>query len=203
LFIEGLSLTLKGLSKNWANDLALTTASTGEAAIKTLSVDTDFDLILLDLSLPDGRGYSLLRYVQLKKLFIPVVILSASEQPNDVRDALRSGANGFISKGQGREGIQNAITQVMQGEIYLPPFIENSHILEETHIPTLTSRQYDVLRLLAQGMPNKRICRELDLTEHTVKTHLKTLFSLLDVHNRTECVQTAERLGLLKQMVNH
>jgi len=195
LFIEGLSVTLQGLPQK----VAITTATTAEAAVRTLKVDTGFDLILLDLSLPDGKGLSLLRHVQLKKLFIPVVVISASEQARDVDDALRAGANGFVGKGQGRQGILNAIERVMAGDIYLPPFYQQGTTVQEvqTVVPLLTSRQMDVLSLLAMGLPNKRICTELGLTEHTVKTHLKALFSTLDVHNRTECVRKAERMGLL------
>ncbi len=196
LFVEGLSLTLQGLPRK----VAITTAVTAEAAIRTLAVDPAFDLILLDLSLPDGRGLSLLRHVQLKRLFIPVVIVSASDQPDDVRDALKAGASGFIGKGEGRQGILNAIDQVLAGEVYLPPFFSDCPSLPETRtnlMPILTARQQEVLQLLAQGLPNKRICSELGLTEHTVKTHLKALFAALDAHNRTECVHKAERLGLL------
>ncbi|MCP5161171.1 MAG: response regulator transcription factor [Hahellaceae bacterium] len=195
LFVEGLSLTLQGLPQK----VAITAAATAEAAIRTLKVDPSFDLILLDLSLPDGRGLSLLRHVQLKRLFIPVIVISASEQTVDVDDALRAGANGFIGKGQGRQGILEAIDLVLTGEIYVPPFYTSSESLPDTNAvtPLLTSRQSEVLLLLAQGLPNKRICSELGLTEHTVKTHLKALFSLLDAHNRTECVRKAERMGLL------
>jgi len=195
LFLEGLSLALQKLPSK--PDLH-SVGSTHEAK-ELLSSNLDFDLILLDLNLPDGQGLSLLRFIQIKKIFIPVAIVSASEEPSDVRSALAAGAAGFISKANNSNGIVAAVEQVLQGEQCLPAFYvtapQEDFKLSETF--NLTPRQLEVLSLLAEGLPNKRICQRLELTEHTVKTHLKTLFQLLKVHNRTECVQKAAKHDLL------
>ncbi|WP_250656224.1 response regulator [Alkalimarinus coralli] len=193
LFLEGLTLALQKIP-------AATVQSVGstKAAQSVLAQPTDFDLILLDLNLPDGQGLSLLRYIQLKKLFIPVAIISASEEHSDVSSAMAAGAAGFISKANNSTAIVSAIENILAGEPCLPDFYSVDNDTPTTTQYSLTARQADVLTLLAKGLPNKRICQHLELTEHTVKTHLKTLFQILDVHNRTECVQKAVKLGLLQ-----
>lgn len=195
LFLEGLSLALQKLSFK----PGLQAVGSAQEAKTLLSKHVDFDLILLDLNLPDGQGFSLLRFLQIKKIFIPVAIVSASEEPSDVRSAMAAGAAGFISKANNSEGIVAAVEQVLQGEQCLPSFYLTAP-QEDINLSgafNLTPRQLEVLSLLAEGLPNKRICQRLGLTEHTVKTHLKTLFQLLEVHNRTECVQKAVKHNLL------
>ncbi len=83
----------------------------------------------------------------------------------------------------------------MDGEHCLPDFYHSQQVLE---LPELTPRQQEVLQLVCKGLPNKKICQCLNLTEHTVKSHMKTLFSELNVHNRTECARVAVDLGLLE-----
>lgn len=195
LFLEGLSLALQKLpSKPELHSVGST-----QEAKAILASQSDFDLILLDLNLPDGQGLSLLRFLQIKKIFIPVAIISASEELSDVSSAMAAGAAGFISKANNSGGIVAAVEQVLQGETCLPSFYVTAPEKDIANSSTLnlTPRQLEVLSLLAEGLPNKRICQRLGLTEHTVKTHLKTLFQLLEVHNRTECVQTALKQGLL------
>lgn len=195
LFLEGLTLALQKMP----TPVYLRSVGSAQAAKDVLKQSSDFDLILLDLHLPDGQGLSLLRHLQLKKLFIPVAIISASEEQSDVTAAITAGASGFISKANNSSSIVSAIERVLAGEQCLPDFYQKSaHTqLSLENQFNLTPRQLDVLGLLAEGLPNKRICQRLELTEHTVKTHLKTLFQLLNVHNRTECVQKATKLGFL------
>ncbi len=195
LFLEGLSLALQKLPSGSYSHCV----GSYQEAKAILELHFDFDLILLDLNLPDGQGLSLLRYLQLRKLFLPVAFLSASEEVTDVTAAMAAGAAGFISKANSSDGIVTAIEKIINGEQCLPEFYLTAPKMSSLHqnALNLTPRQLDVLLLLAEGLPNKRICQRLELTEHTVKTHLKTLFQLLEVHNRTECVQKAVRLGLL------
>ena len=195
LFLEGLALALQKMP----TEVYLQTVGSTEAAKSALTKSSNFDLILLDLHLPDGQGISLLRYLQLKKLFIPVAIISASEEHSDVNAVLAAGASGFISKANNSETIVSCVKSILAGEECLPDFYNKAteaHNALETQYH-LTPRQLEVLKLLAEGLPNKRICQRLSLTEHTIKTHLKTLFQLLSVHNRTECVQKATKLGFL------
>lgn len=195
LFLEGLTLALQKMP----TQVYLQSVGDTQAAKNALSQSSDFDLILLDLHLPDGQGLSLLRYLQLKKIFVPVAIISASEEQSDVAAAMAAGASGFISKANNSAAIVSSVENILAGEQCLPTFYDDSpeaqYALKTQY--NLTPRQLEVLGLLAEGLPNKRICQRLELTEHTVKSHLKTLFQLLDVHNRTECVQKATKLGFL------
>ncbi|UZE96038.1 response regulator [Alkalimarinus alittae] len=195
LFLEGLTLALQKMPSH----IYLQSVGSAQAAKAALTQSADYDLILLDLHLPDGQGLTLLRYLQLKRIFIPVAIISASEDQSDVRAAISAGASGFISKANNSAAIVSAIERVLAGEECLPDFYHPPQQNQPTLATqcTLTPRQLEVLELLAEGLPNKRICQRLELTEHTVKTHLKTLFQLLEVHNRTECVQKAAKLGFL------
>lgn len=195
LFLEGLTLALQKMPM----PVYLQSVGSAQAAKAALIQSSDFDLILLDLHLPDGQGLSLLRYLQIKKIFIPVAIISASEEQSDVNAAITAGASGFISKANNSTAIVSSVERILAGEQCLPDFYQADAKSQPTLRTqfNLTPRQLEVLGLLAEGLPNKRICQRLELTEHTVKTHLKTLFQLLDVHNRTECVQKAAKLGFI------
>jgi DNA-binding NarL/FixJ family response regulator len=193
VYLEGLSYILKKLDSN----LALTSVYSTKEALDLLANTPEFDLALIDLCLPDGGGLSILRYLSEQKLFIPAVILSASEEPRDVFKAKQAGASGFISKASNSELILQAITRILNGDHYWPDFYSEhaSDMLADR--PSLTPRQREVLQLVAEGLPNKRICQLLNVSEHTVKSYMKLLFSELNVHNRTECARVAIELGLL------
>jgi DNA-binding NarL/FixJ family response regulator len=190
VYLEGLSYILKKLSEQ----VILTCVNSKHEAQALLAESQDYDLVLLDLGLPDGGGVSILRFLSHHKIFVPAIILSASEDDRDVQRAINAGASGYISKASGSDEILGAIKKIMSGERYLPDFY-NDHDL--TGLPKLTPRQKEVLKLVAEGLPNKRICQRLNLTEHTVKSHMKMLFSALNVHNRTECVRVAVEWNLI------
>lgn len=193
VYLEGLSYILKKLE----DTLSLTTVNSTANAIQELENHADYDLVLLDLSLPDGGGLSVLRYLSIKKLFIPAVILSASEESKDVHRARVAGASGFISKASKSEDILNAIDSILNGDHYWPEFYQPPSETKKVSTPSLTPRQQEVLSLVAEGLPNKRICKLLNVSEHTVKSYMKSLFSELGVHNRTECARVALELGLI------
>lgn len=199
LYVEGLMLALTRLTAQ-ENINAFTT---GIDALEWVLTGRRVDLILLDLNLPDQDGITFLQQIRKRKLPIPIVMLSASEDPADVHASLVAGASGFISKASSSGQIIDAINQVLAGDQYVPDFYQASTSSASNSAKTfeelnITPRQMEVLKLLASGMPNKRICTTLGLTEHTVKSHLKALFAALEVHNRTECVNVANRLGLLE-----
>lgn len=194
LLQEGLSLSLKSISPS----IKIHCAQSLEEAKAIIAKQPDLDLILLDLSLPDGKGLSLLRYIDIKRLFIPCLIISASDDPFDIRTSLQAGANGFINKSHGGFHIAQQIERVINGELITPEFYtekDSGHSLPLKE--AITPRQKQVLQLLAEGLPNKSICKRLNLTEHTVKSHIKALFQTLNVHSRTECARAASLLGLI------
>lgn len=184
IFLDGLSLALAPLCA----DLQIHTAESASAAEACLQ-HTTFDLILLDLRLPDLPGLELLQRWQQQGRMTPVAILSASDSSLDVQAALAAGALGFISKSANSDALRQAVTRVLLGETLPVP--------QTSDKPQLTPRQLEILQLLAEGLPNKSISRQLGVSEDTVKTHLKTLFQELTVHTRTACVSAARQRGWL------
>jgi len=163
-------------------------------AIEDLRQSPETALVMLDLSLQGETGLSLFAELEHLGLPVPVVVISSREDETSVRAAKSAGAVGFLPKSADRRSLVRMIQKVSQGELFYPS-LQATAIQSET----LTRRQFEVLGLLAEGLPNKRICQVLDLTEHTVKTHLKAIFAHLVVHNRTECVAQARALGLISR----
>jgi len=184
IFLDGLSLALAPLCA----DLQIRTAESAAAAEICLQ-DHSFDLILLDLRLPDMPGLELLQRWQQQGRMTPVAVLSASDSNLDAQAALAAGALGFISKSANSDALRQAVTRVLLGETLPSP--------QASDKPQLTPRQLEILQLLAEGLPNKSISRQLGVSEDTVKTHLKSLFQELAVHTRTACVSAARQRGWL------
>lgn len=182
IFLDGLALALQSLTR----ELDIQTAQSAEQAEACLA-QRDFDLILLDLRLPDMPGLELLRRWQAQGRMTPVAILSASDSSQDAQAALAAGALGFIPKSFDGDELRQAVTRVLLGETLPAP--------RPTAIAELTPRQQEILPLLADGLPNKLISRRLGLSEDTVKTHLKALYQELNVHSRTACVAAARQRG--------
>ena len=197
LFREGLSYVLARLGE----PVETLQAEDGAAALALAEAHPDVDLVLLDLGMPGVDGLAGLRLLRARCPAVPVVILSGSEEPADVRLALDAGALGFISKSSSPEVMLSALRLVLSGGVYVPPsYIDRAQgmAVPITASPVdslgLTPRQLDVLRLLGRGHSNKEIARILDLAEGTVKLHISAILRTLGVHNRTRAVVAAARL---------
>ena len=181
-------------------------------ALERLQAEPDIELVLLDLGVSDSQGLSTLRQLRAVSDELTIVVMSATDDAETMIAALNEGAAGFIPKTARGGGVESALRVVLGGGVYLPPAVYNAVApAPVASVPSvsqdarnaeiidrlgLSPRQVDVLRLLAAGQSNKIICRELDLAESTIKTHLLALFRKLDVGSRTEAVVTAARLGL-------
>jgi len=193
IYLDGLTLTLTKLCK----EVTLDHAHNGAEAEKMVSEHT-FDLILLDLHLPDSSGLSLLQKLRAIDPLVPIAILTGSTSPSDMDAALQLGAAGFISKTADGQMLLEAATRLLFGEQVV--IANESCALDRQSSAKelgVTPRQLEILDLLAEGLPNKVICQRLSLSEDTVKTHLKALFAAMNSHNRTECVSNARKLGLV------
>jgi len=197
MFREGLRFFLKLLDPQ----VVVLEASNIQAALDKLALEAPVDLIVLDLQMPgmselDGFFAIHRRYPKL-----PIVIVSGLNDPRTIRALIDGGARGYIPKLATSEQLMDALRRVMRGEIYLPDalFIPDaqSAAAKGDEAAAFTPRQLEILPLLAEGMPNKRIADALDVTEGTVKQHLKDLFRRLNARNRTQAVKEARRLGLL------
>lgn len=194
LFREGLAL----LMSSSFPELECRQAGSIDQAFDILDSEPDIRLVLLDLTLPDSTGTQGLRRLRDKAPGVTVVVLSADETPETVLAAIDHGAAGFIPKTARPGAMRTALDIVMAGGVYLPPGMLGSPPVAATQDNTLglSARQLEVLKLLIEGKSNKLICRELELSESTVKTHLAAVFRKLEVSSRTQAVVAAARLGL-------
>jgi DNA-binding NarL/FixJ family response regulator len=181
--------------------------------MQTIEETPEIELILLDLNLPDRNGFEVLAELRKRYPAVSVVVLSASDERDNVAKALDLGALGFIPKSSPREVMLSAFNLIFAGGIYVPPEILARPVsraaipaLQATPAYTgkqvsaatlgLTDRQMDVLVLMMQGKSNKAICRALDLAEPTVKNHVTAILKALKASNRTEAVIAAGAFGV-------
>lgn len=193
LFREGLELVLGQLDAA----AELTSVADAEAALACVQEDDGFDLVLLDLRLRGMSGFAALDALRREHPEVPVVVLSASESPADVRTALERGASGFIPKSTRGSVLLEALRGVLAGDVYVPPLALGGSAAERpAPRSALTGRQIEVLRLLARGLTNREIAEVLRITEETAKSHVKHIYEALDVNNRTEAAMRMRELGL-------
>ncbi|HHI75691.1 MAG TPA: response regulator transcription factor [Gammaproteobacteria bacterium] len=193
LFREGLAMVLRQLDP----DARVQEAGTAAQARRVLATPPPPDLLLIDLALPDMDGLALLRELRGEGMDCPVAVVSASDEPALVRDALAAGAQTFIPKSTHSGDMLTGLRQVLAGRDWLPAPVRRALRQRETRQqPILTQRQADILALLCEGCSNGEISERLSISTHTVKFHLATLFRLLEARNRTECVARARALGL-------
>ncbi len=159
------------------------------------------DLLLLDLNMPGAHGFSGLVFIRGQYPALPVVVVSGSEEPPIMGRAIEHGAAGFIPKSAPLPTISEAIQIVLNGEIWLPPEMRDQ--LQQLNTTTndfseklasLTPQQFRVLGMLAEGLLNKQIAYELDVSEATVKAHMTAVFKKLGVRNRTQAVIAMQQL---------
>lgn len=171
---------------------------------EVLTANQDVELILLDLHMPGAYGFGALAFVHGLCPQTPVLVVSGNEKPEIMAKAVSYGAKGFLPKSSNMETINTAIEAVLAGSNWLPecatstqPFQpEDSEKNIMGAISTLTPQQYLVLTMVAQGLLNKQIAYELDVTEATVKAHLTAIFRKLDVRSRTQAVLAVSSLHL-------
>lgn len=160
------------------------------------------DLLLLDLNMPGARGFSALAHVRGQFPQLPVVVVSAREEPATMRRALCHGASGFIPKSASLETIAQALRQVLDGQLWLPADIDPAGSLEPeeselaARIAELTPQQFRVLSMLGAGLLNKQIAWELGVSEATVKAHMTAVLRKLGAHSRTQALVLTARLAL-------
>jgi two-component system, NarL family, nitrate/nitrite response regulator NarL len=163
--------------------------------IAAAALNPDLDAILLDISFPDGSGLSAIGRFHAAG-DTPIVILSSSEDPLIVRQALALGARGYVAKSASAQSLVAALRLVIAGEIYVPPFL--SSIAEGAMTRgNLTQRQMEVLEGICGGLSNREIGFKLDMSEKTVKVHVTAIFRALNVVNRTQAVNAARATRLI------
>jgi two-component system, NarL family, nitrate/nitrite response regulator NarL len=175
------------------------------------AANPDLDLVLLDLALPGMSGFGLIGRLHERFPSLPVVVLSALEDPENVRQTINSGAMGFVPKSAPTRVLLEVLQQVLEGNVSVPASLQGSSGLSNGSAGTaaaeppqpipdvglLTLRQLEVLSRVCQGKTNKQIATELGLSEKTVKAHVTAIFKVLGVVNRTQAVLVARRVGMM------
>ncbi|MCO5070878.1 MAG: response regulator transcription factor [Rhizobiaceae bacterium] len=172
-----------------------------DSARKIVAENEDADLILLDLSMPGASGLSGL--LSLRNLYpdIPLVVVSARDDRETIRRALELGASGFISKSASMDEIRNTVRTVLAGGISAPENIDLGVEEDEAisdlilRLQSLTPQQAKVLGMLAEGLLNKQIAYQLNVSEATIKAHVSAVLQKLGVDSRTQAVIQLAKIG--------
>lgn len=172
-------------------------AHSGEAAL-TLVEQARPDLVLLDLNMPGIDGLETLRRLRERGHKVRVLILSMHDETHLVGQALNSGADGYLLKDSMDDELFLAIDNVLRGQKYVASAIDRRRLMEATARPmTLTSREREVLQLIAGGLTTSEVAERLHISPHTATRHRANLMQKLDVHNQVELVRVAASRGLI------
>lgn len=155
------------------------------------------DIILLDIRMPDSTGIDLLRLLRTEHPAIHVIMLTMSDTEEDIYQAFHLGASGYIMKSAQPDTIIDAVRAVQNGKTVFPKNILQQ-IEQREHQQGLSSRQLEVLTLMAKGLSNKEISDTTRLSEKTIRFYNTIIFEKLGATNRTEAVKTALQRGIIK-----
>ena len=176
-----------------------------DAVMEDLTANPETDLVLLDLSMPGVRGLSGLMNLRARFPEVPVIVVTGSDDPAVVRRCADFGASGFIPKSLQVSEMRDAIIQVLEGGTWFPPDVnltaeDESELADiARRLATLTPQQMRVLMMLGEGLLNKQIAYELDVSEATVKAHVSAILQKLSVDSRTQAVIMVNRIDALQR----
>ena len=181
-------------------DVDIAEAGTFDDVVTQLDRGGDVDLVLLDLAMPGVRGFSGLMFLRAQYPSVPVVIVSANDDPAVIRRCMDFGASGFIPKTLGVEAMRTAVARVLEGGVWTPPDVDLSGRPDAAtaeligRLASLTPQQVRVLMMLSEGLLNKQIAYGLGVSEATVKAHVSAILQKLGVESRTQAVIAAARI---------
>ena len=175
-------------------------AGTFNEVTELLERGSEVDLVLLDLTMLGVRGFSGLMYLRAQYPGVPVIVVSANDDPAAIRRCMEFGASGFIPKTLGVEAMRGAIARILSGGVWTPPDVDLTAGADaETaaliaRMATLTPQQVRVLMMLSEGLLNKQIAYQLGVSEATVKAHVSAILQKLGVESRTQAVIAAAKI---------
>ncbi len=190
LFREGFKLML---ARCWDLPLEIIEVASAESGLDA-AAEQAFDVIFLDMGLPGLGGIDSLRAFRLAQPDASLVVISATEGAQVVRQAMQCGAQGYIPKSADSGVLREALARILDGEIYTPE-PSAQHDTGDTLEALLTPRQAEVLAELCAGRTNREIGDYLAMSEDTVRAHVTALLKRLDLRSRTEAVLLAKRRG--------
>ena len=193
---------LRALFAEYANIDVIGEADTGREAIKAAVIDKP-DVIIMDLAMPDIDGFTATAEINRVAPEVAVLVLTMSDDDVTMTKAMRAGARGYLLKGATKEEILRAVTAVADGQAIFGPAVAQrvlarlaTPLTDQDPFPQLTPREHDVLRLVAQGLPNSAIANHLGLSLKTVNNNTSSIFNKLNVATRTEAAILARERGL-------
>lgn len=190
----------QALTLGLGSDVRLVEASSIAELEARLAEKGDWDLVLLDLNMPGAYGFSGLVLLRGQYPQVPVVMISAQEEAAVVARAREFGASGFIPKSSPLETIQQAVRQVLDGDVWWPPqALEAANVSAEAKaasagLASLTPQQFRVLTMVCDGLLNKQIAFELNVSEATIKAHVTAIFRKLGVRTRTQAALLLQQM---------
>ena len=192
---------LKSALGSLSQEASVLEAGDFEAAKSLILDNEDADLVLLDLTMPGASGLSGLIGLRGLNANLPIIVVSAHDDPQTVRRSLELGASGFIPKSASMDDIRSGVQAVLDGEIYVPNGLdlgveadaEISDLIRK--LQTLTPQQGRVLGMIAEGLLNKQIAYELQVSEATIKAHVSAVLQKLGVDSRTQAVILLSCIG--------
>ena len=186
-------------------------ADSATQALQLAAQNIDFRLAIVDLFMPDMDGFAFLRKLCTNHPELPIIVISATDNPAHMRKVLELGAMGFIPKSSSTQQFNNVVNIVLSGGTHIPASFADSLRLHDAEVSIadnadteeallkrqLTVRQKEILAKLGEGKSNKQIARELLVSENTVKVHVSSILKVLKLDNRTQAGIAAEKLNLL------
>ena len=201
LFRTALSGTLKSMSPQ-AEIIESEDLPTLQACVEE---HDQASMILLDLHMPGADGFSALIFLTAHYAHIPVIIVSAHDEPEIIRRALDYGASGYLPKSASTDDMKAALDTVLNGGIWAPEGLTQDRVVGNDEqniadaIALLTPQQFRVASMVSQGLLNKQIAYELDVTEATIKAHMTEIFKKLGVHSRTQVALSFSQLSVIPE----
>jgi len=187
---------LVSLVKRKSDMTVVAEASNGREAVDLWN-EHHPDVALLDLRMPELDGVGAIKEIREVDPNAHILVLTTFDGDEDIYRAIKAGAKGYLLKDTAREALMDSIRRVHSGETCIPPTLA-AKLADRVSGEALSAREIEVLQRIAAGKSNKEIGAELFISEGTVKTHVKSIFSKLDVVSRTEAVATATRRGLIQ-----
>lgn len=205
LLVEDHLYVAESLQLLFERTMEFSVATDCSQAIEYLKKDEQFDIVLLDMGLPDSDGQSLLKFLQNHFYFPPVLVITGKENEYEVINNTKLlGAKGFYHKSQSPKILLEAIDELLAGNEFWPAIVEADANLSDDKLINMakhfgiTPRQLEVLAHLDEGLQNKQIADLMNISEGTVKSHIKALYNSLGARTRSSCVKTARQLGLIR-----
>ena len=194
----------QALNSAIGSQLTLTEVGSISELQRTLEQRSDWDLVLLDLNMPGAYGFSGLVLLRSQYPHIPVVVISAQEEVDVVQRAKDFGASGFIPKSSPLELLQQSVREVLEGGVCWPQIQGDAAALTDeqqevsARLASLTPQQFRVLTMVCDGLLNKQIAWELNVSEATIKAHVTAIFRKLGVRTRTQAALALQHMELAR-----